>query len=92
MRKLLIPLMVICGFSFAEALGMSTLSCGNMKIYSNTTLKEVQDNCKVEKQSLVTSGRMLGLYQVKFVNSATNETVICDFPRNEPTAPLNGCR
>lgn len=92
MRKLLIPLMVICGFSFAEALDMSTLSCGNMKIYSNTTLKEVQDNCKVEKQSLVTSGRMLGLYQVKFVNSATNETVICDFPRNEPTAPLNGCR
>lgn len=92
MRKLLIPLMFICGFSFADSLDMSTLSCGSMKIYSNTTLKEVQDNCKVEKQGLVTSGRMLGLYQVKFINSATNETVTCDFPRNDATAPLNGCR
>lgn len=92
MRKLLIPLMTISGFTFASSLDMNALSCGNLKLYSNTTLKEVQDNCKIKEQGMVTSGRMLGLYQVEFINSATNETVTCNFPRNEPNAPLNGCR
>jgi hypothetical protein len=92
MRKLLIPLMALSGVSFASTLDMSTLSCGNMPINSATTLDMVVNTCTVKDQYAVTYGRFLGMYEVKFVNSATNDTVKCDFSAKDGSALVNGCR
>ncbi len=45
MRKLLIPLMVLSGVSFASELDMSKLYCGDMQINSATTLDQVVNKC-----------------------------------------------
>ena len=51
-----------------------------------------EDKCAVHSQTMITDGLYLGMYEVKFTNSATNEKVTCDFPRQEPTQVVNGCR
>jgi hypothetical protein len=92
MRKLLLPLLLVSGFAIASDLDMNNLTCGDLKINSATTLKQVQDKCAVHSQTMITDGLYLGMYEVKFTNSATNEKVTCDFPRQEPTQVVNGCR
>lgn len=92
MKKLLIPLLAVSGIAMASSLDMNNLYCGSLKINSATTLQQVRDNCNDEKTGEVTYGYHENLYQVKFTNTATNSKVYCDFPRNESTAFVNGCR
>lgn len=92
MRKLLIPLMVLSGVSFASTLDMSNLYCGDMQINSKTTLDQIVNKCNVKSQYDVDEGRFLGMYEVKFVNTATNDTVKCDFGTKDGSALVNGCR
>lgn len=92
MRKLLLPLLLVSGFAIASDLDMNNLACGDLKINSATTLKQIQDKCTVHKQAMITDGLYLGLYEVHFTNTATNKKVICDFARQEPNQVLNGCR
>lgn len=92
MRKLLLSLLSLSGLAMASNLDMHNLTCGTLPINAATTLQQVQQNCKIEKQKLKDAGYMLGLYEVEFINSSTNKSVVCDFPRNEPTATVNGCR
>ena len=87
MRKLLVVLLALPVVSFASSLDMSTLQCRNIKLNSSTTLKDVQDNCLIKKET-TSNGR----YEVKFVNGATKKTVTCHFANNEPTALLNSCK
>jgi hypothetical protein len=86
MRKLLIALLVLPALSFASSLDMSTLACKDLKLDSATTLKDVQDNCLIKKAT-PSNGR----YEVKFVNTTTNDTVTCYFAENNPASKLNSC-
>ncbi len=92
MRKLLLPLLIVSGFAIASNVDMNNLACGDLKINSATTLKQIQDKCTVHKQQMVTDGLYLGLYEVSFTNTATNQKVICDFARQDPNQVVNGCR
>jgi hypothetical protein len=92
MRKLLIPLMALSGLSFASTLDMANLYCGSMQVNSATTLDQMVNTCQVKDQYDVTYGRYLGMYEVKFVNTATNDTVKCDFGTKDGSALVNGCR
>ena len=92
MQKLLIPLILLSGLSFASDLDMNSLACGSLKLNSATTLKEVQDTCQIKTQGMKTTGNKLGLYEVEFVNTSSNKSVTCDFARNESASKLNGCR
>lgn len=92
MRKLLLPLLIVSGFAIASNVDMNNLACGDLKINSATTLKQIQDKCTVHKQHMITDGLYLGLYEVSFTNTATNQKVICDFARQDPNQVVNGCR
>lgn len=92
MRKLILSLLVLPCVSYAGSLDMNNLYCGDLKINSATTLKQVEDKCQVKKEYDKTYNYELGMYEIKFVNTATNDKVRCDFPRDEPTSPVNGCR
>lgn len=92
MKKLLALLCVVSGVASATSLDMNNLYCGSMKLDTATTLGDVQQNCKIYKQKMITSGVNLGLYEVKLKNTATNKKVTCDFAESTPTAKLNGCR
>lgn len=92
MKKILVPLMMVSGLAVAADLDMNNLYCGDLKIDSATTLKQVTSSCKDEKQKSVTYGYYMGMYEVKFVNTATNKNVKCDFPESGDSALINGCR
>lgn len=92
MRKLLLPLLLVSGFAIASDLDMNNLTCGDLKINSATTLKQIQDKCTVHKQAMITDGLYLGLYEVTFTNTATKKKVTCNFARQDPNQVVNGCR
>ena len=55
--------------SYAGSLDMNNLYCGDLKIDSATTLQQVQDKCQI-KRICKTFNYELGMYEVKFVNTA----------------------
>ena len=96
MHKLIISLLIVgltsCSspnYSQQEgnkSLDMNTLQCRNLAIDSVTTLKDVQDNCVIKK-AMSSNGR----YEVKFVNSYTDDVVTCYFASNTPNSLVNSC-
>ncbi len=86
MRKFLVIALALPVLSFASSLDMSTLKCNSLSITSATTLKQIQDNCKIKDQKTHN-----GMYQVEFTNTTTNKSVSCDFANNDPAAVVNGC-
>jgi hypothetical protein len=47
MRKLILSLLVLPCVSYAGSLDMNNLYCGDLKIDSATTLKQVEDKCQM---------------------------------------------
>ncbi len=87
MKKTLLSLMLLPALSFASSLDMSTLKCNDMQISNTTTLKSVQTNCLIKKETTHD-----GMYEVEFVNTTTGKSVKCDFANKRPNSVVNGCR
>lgn len=93
MRKLLISLSLLPIISFAADLDMSNLKCGDLQIYSNTTLQEVQDNCLLDRQFKTNSdNKYSNTYLVEFYSTSVQGKVRCDFTSDAPNALISGCR
>lgn len=108
MRKILVGL--LCALPLAAFAGsdldMSNLKCGSLQIYANTTLKQVRDNCLVDRQFVrekVDSKNFVSdpakgwegqrdLYEVQFKSTTAKELVRCDFLQEDDNAVVIGCR
>lgn len=93
MRKLLIGLMALPLVAGACELDMNNLKCGDLQIYANTTLKEVQDNCLLHRQFMNNrNDKYPGTYEVQFYSTSYHKLVYCDFNSQNQDAVVVGCR
>lgn len=103
MKKLLLILFISPIFCFAKSIDMDNLKCGNLQIYSDTTLSQILDNCNIYKTFTRKRGNSLNLekkdwekqktlYEVQFYASSQKQLVRCNFLNNDPNAIVIGCR
>ncbi|MDD3265821.1 MAG: hypothetical protein PHC75_01405 [Burkholderiales bacterium] len=92
MKKLLLCLCVTSSLSYAADLDMNNLYCNDYKLNSATTLGDVRAKCNLKNEYDVTYNRYDGMYEVKFINTATKKSVKCDFAESSAASLLNGCR
>ena len=103
MKKILLATMLVSTTVFAEPLDMSNLKCGDFQIYSNTTLQDIRDNCKIIKETMMTRQNERNLpsrywygqnsmYEVHFMSTNTPEMVRCDFLNSNSNSTVVGCR
>lgn len=82
---------------------MKDLKCGNYQVYSNTTIKDLKDNCKIKQAGMITKGDNLNipesyfnakhkLYEVQFTSTSQKGLISCDFKDSSATATVQGCR
>lgn len=103
MKKLLFLAAIIPSLAFASNdIDMSNLKCGNMQVYSNTTLQNFRDNCNIKREFEIqhTNYRNLStnwfgqktMHQVIFDSPDYKDPIRCDFLSASPEALVVGCR
>lgn len=106
MKKLMLLSMLLPSLAFASSsLDMSNLKCGNMQVYSNTTLKDFRDNCRIKQEFQIQHTNYLNLssknndwhgqktlYQVIFNQPGDKESIRCNFLDDSPNSTVVGCR
>lgn len=87
-KKFSMVLLAVGGLvNTASALDIANLKCGDMQVYKETTLGDVQNNCLLVGQDMIN-----GLFEVTFVNTATSSKVTCVFPDRDKKSQVNSCR
>lgn len=90
-------------FALNNTINMSDLKCGDLQIYSNTTLKQIKDNCKVKHTAKILhpNDRNLpesyfdadgSLYEVQFYSTSQKGLIRCDLRTGDDNATVTGCR
>lgn len=106
MKKHLLFLLLatpMLSFALNNTIDMSNLKCGNYQVYSNTTIKDLKDNCNLKKAGMITRGDNLNipkdyfnvddkLYEVQFNSTSQEGLISCDFNYESATSTVQGCR
>lgn len=104
-KFLLIGMLIIPTLSFAASntVDMTNLKCGDLQIYSNTTTKQILDNCSVKKAMTIARTDNLNLpkhywngqknlYEIQFNSTSQNGLIRCDFLNSGDEQVVLGCR
>lgn len=107
MKKILLGSLFASLFCVANAasntIDMTNLKCGDLQIYSNTTLQQVRDNCKVKKVGDYTKANARNMpakyfdgqdkmFEVHFYSTSQDGLIRCDFNGSSDSATVVGCR
>lgn len=107
MKKILIASLFASVVGVASAadntVDMTNLKCGDLQIYSNTTLKQVKDSCKIKKVGEYSKANARNMpakyfdgqdamFEVHFYSTSQDGLIRCDFNGSSDSATVVGCR
>lgn len=107
MKKILVASLFASIIGVANAapntIDMTNLKCGDLQIYSNTTLQQVKSSCKLKKigDYTVENDRNMPdkyfdgkekMLEVQFYSTSQDGLIRCDFNGSTDSATIIGCR